>query len=160
MFYIKIRQKCTVALMWFHSFFSRKKSEIWIAFTFFEKWKVKSFSFSLFSRNEKWIDFWFHSFREVKVKLKSLEIEIERWNMKKILENSRETRLSQVTALRQAVCSTWIPPWFRIQASGHLWPLGQPWIGNKLANHMLAKVKIHHYRIKNKNWKYFFIKIL
>ena len=97
-FYIKIRPKCTVALMWFHSFFSRKKSEIWIAFTFFEKWKVKSFSFSLFSRNEKWIDFLFHSFREVKVKLKSLEIEIERWNMKKILENSRETRLSQVTA--------------------------------------------------------------
>ena len=97
-FYIKIRQKFTVALIWFHSFFSRKKSEIWIAFTFFEKWKVKSFSFSLFSRNEKWIDFWFHSFREVKVKLKSLEIEIERWNMKKILENSRETRLSQVTA--------------------------------------------------------------
>jgi hypothetical protein len=53
-FYIKIRPKCTVALIWFHSFFSRKKSEIWIAFTFFEKWKVKSFSFSLFSRNEKW----------------------------------------------------------------------------------------------------------
>ena len=96
MFNIKIRPKCTVALMWFHSFFSRKKSEIWIAFTFFEKWKVKSFSFSLFSRNEKWIDFWFHSFREVKVKLKSLEIEIERWNMKKILQISRETRLSQV----------------------------------------------------------------
>ena len=94
-FYIKIRPKCTVALIWFHSFFSRKKSEIWIAFTFFEKWKVKSFSFSLFSRNEKWIDFWFHSFQEVKVKLKSLEI--ERWNMKKILENSRETRLSQGT---------------------------------------------------------------
>ena len=91
-FYIKIRPKCTVAIMWFQSFFSRKKSEIWIAFTFFEKWKVKSFSFSLFSRNEKWIDFWFHSFREVKVKLKSLEI--ERWNMKKILKNSRETRLS------------------------------------------------------------------
>ena len=83
-FYIKIRQKFTVALIWFHSFFSRKKSEIWIAFTFFEKWKVKSFSFSLFSRNEKWIDFWFHSFREVKVKLKSLEIEIEKWTFSRI----------------------------------------------------------------------------
>ena len=92
-FNIKIRPKCTVALMWFHSFFSRKKSEIWIAFTFFEKWKVKSFSFSLFSRNEKWIDFLFHSFREVKVKLKSLEIEIERWNMKKILEKWDSCRL-------------------------------------------------------------------
>ena len=32
---------------------------------------------SLFSRNEMWNDFWFYSFREVKVKLKCLEI--ERW---------------------------------------------------------------------------------
>ena len=35
--------------------------------------------------------------REWKVKWKCLEIEIEKWNRKKILENSRETRLSQVT---------------------------------------------------------------
>ena len=68
-----------------HSFFSRKR--------------VKSEMLSLFSRNEKWICFSFHSFREWKVKWKCLEIEIEKWNRKKILENSRETRLSQGTEL-------------------------------------------------------------
>ena len=36
--------------------------------------------------------------REWKVKWKCLEIEIENWNRKKILENSRDTRLSQGTA--------------------------------------------------------------
>ena len=46
-----------------HSFFSRKR--------------VKSEMLSLFSRNEKWICFSFHSFREWKVKWKCLEIEIE-----------------------------------------------------------------------------------
>ena len=67
-------------------------------FTLFSREKrVKFEMLSLFSRNEKWNDFWFHSFREVKVKLKCLEIEIEKWNCKIILENSRETRLSQVT---------------------------------------------------------------
>ena len=51
-----------------HSFFSRKR--------------VKSEMLSLFSRNEKWICFSFHSFREWKVKWKCLEIEIEseKWN--------------------------------------------------------------------------------
>ena len=39
---------------WFHSFFSRKKSEIRIAFTFFEKWKVKNKIPSLFSEKWKW----------------------------------------------------------------------------------------------------------
>ena len=39
---------------WFHSFFSRKKSEIWIAFTFFEKWKVKNKIPSLFFEKWKW----------------------------------------------------------------------------------------------------------
>ena len=34
--------------LWFHSFFSRKMSEIWIAFTFFEKWKVNFFPFNSF----------------------------------------------------------------------------------------------------------------
>ena len=46
---------------------------------------------SLFSRNEKWNDFWFHSFREVKVKFKCLEI--ERWNCKIILEKRDSRRL-------------------------------------------------------------------
>ena len=39
---------------WFHSFFSRKKSEIRIAFTFFEKWKVKNKIPSLFFEKWKW----------------------------------------------------------------------------------------------------------
>ena len=39
---------------WFHSFFSRKKSEIQIAFTFFEKWKVKNDIPSLFFEKCKW----------------------------------------------------------------------------------------------------------
>ena len=78
-------------------FFLEKQSEIRNSFTFFEKWKVKKIILSLFLRNEKWNDFFFHSFREVKVKLKYLETEIEKWNFKIILENSRETRLSLVT---------------------------------------------------------------
>ena len=82
-------------------FFLEKQSEIRNSFTFFEKWKVKKIILSLFLRNEKWNDFFFHSFREVKVKLKYLETEIEKWNFKIILENSRETRLSLVTDLDQ-----------------------------------------------------------
>ena len=39
---------------WFHSFFSRKKSEIQIAFPFFEKWKVKNKIPSLFFEKWKW----------------------------------------------------------------------------------------------------------
>ena len=80
-------------------FFLEKQSEIRNSFTFFEKWKVKKIILSLFLRNEKWNDFFFHSFREVKVKLKYLETEIEKWNFKIILENSRETRLSLVTGV-------------------------------------------------------------
>ena len=88
--------RCVISL-----FFLEKQSEIRNAFTFFEKWKVKKIILSLFLRNEKWNDFLFHSFREVKVKLRYLEIEIEKWNFKKNLENSRETRLSLVTAMWQ-----------------------------------------------------------
>ena len=43
-----------IARTWFHSFFSRKKSEIWIAFPFFEKWKVKNKIPSLFFEKWKW----------------------------------------------------------------------------------------------------------
>ena len=43
-----------IARTWFHSFFSRKKSEIRIAFTFFEKWKVKNKIPSLFFEKWKW----------------------------------------------------------------------------------------------------------
>ena len=80
--------------MWFHSFFSRKKewnlncfhffremkSEIIFIFTLFEKWKVNWFLISLFSRSESEIKMPRDQDREVKLQ-----------------NNSRETRLSQVT---------------------------------------------------------------
>ena len=79
--------------------FLNKKSEIWNDFTIFEKWKVKNFLPSLFSRSESENQMTQNRDREVKVKIKWLKIEIEKWIFKKILENSRESRLSLVTAL-------------------------------------------------------------
>ena len=78
-------------------FFLEKKSEIWNAFTLFEKWKVNLFFLSLISRVKSEIKMPWNRDREWKVKWKCPEIEIEKWNWKKILENSRETRLSQGT---------------------------------------------------------------
>ena len=78
--------------------FLNKKSEIWNDFTIFEKWKVKNFLPSLFSRSESENQMTQNRDREVKVKIKWLKIEIEKWIFKKILENSRESRLSLVTA--------------------------------------------------------------
>ena len=69
---------------WFHSFFSRKKSEIRIAFTFFEKWKVKNKIPSLFFEKWKWN--WNGSRSRTRSE-----------NEKKNLENSRETRISLVS---------------------------------------------------------------
>jgi len=69
---------------WFHSFFSRKKSEIQIAFTFFEKWKVKNKIPSLFFEKWKWN--WNGSRSRTRSE-----------NEKKNLENSRETRISLVS---------------------------------------------------------------
>ena len=41
-------------------------------------------------------------------------------------------------------------------SDGHLWPLGQTWIGNKLPNHMLARVKNQSSPIIGiELWKYF-----
>ena len=41
-------------------------------------------------------------------------------------------------------------------SDGHLWPLGQTWIGNKLPNHMLARVKKQSSPIIGiELWKYF-----
>ena len=77
--------------------FLNKKSEIWNDFTIFEKWKVKNFLPSLFSRSESENQMTQNRDREVKVKIKWLKIEIEKWIFKKILENSRESRLSLVT---------------------------------------------------------------
>ena len=68
-----IMERCYPHLRWY--FFSRKR--------------VKSDMLSLFSRNENCILFYFHSFREWKVKWKCLEFEIEseKWN-----ENASRSR--------------------------------------------------------------------
>ena len=63
---------------WFHSFFLRKKSEIRIAFTFFEKWKIKSLH--SFLRSESEIETARDREREVKMKI-----------------NSRKTRISLIS---------------------------------------------------------------
>ena len=76
-------------------FFLEKQSEIRNSFTFFEKWKVKKIILSLFLRNEKWNDFFFHSFREMKVKWKWLEIEIEKWKWNK--NDSRSRSRSEIS---------------------------------------------------------------
>ena len=52
---------------------------------------------SLFPRVKSEMKMPWNRDREWKVKWKCPEIEIEKWNWKKILENSRETRLSQGT---------------------------------------------------------------
>ena len=81
---------------WFHSFFSRKESEIRIAFTFFEKWKVKNKIPSLFFEKWKWN--WNGSRSRTRNE-----------NEKKILEK-RESRWSLTHWLTQ-----WVSEW-----QGHL----------------------------------------
>ena len=88
----KCKVLCIISL-----FFLEKKSEIWNACTLFEKWKVNLVFLSLFSRMKSEMKMHWDRDREWKVKWKCLEIEIEKWNFQKNLENSRETRLSQVT---------------------------------------------------------------
>ena len=68
-------------------------------FTLFSREKrVKFEMLSLFPRVKSEMKMPWNRDREWKVKWKCPEIEIEKWNWKKILENSRETRLSQGTA--------------------------------------------------------------
>ena len=86
--------------------FLNKKSEIWNDFTIFEKWKVKNFLPSLFSRSESENQMTQNRDREVKVKIKWLKIEIEKWIFKKNLENSRESRLSLVTVMVMRMTTT------------------------------------------------------
>ena len=83
----------------FSLFFLEKKSEIWNAFTYFENEKWNENALKSRSRMKSEMKRPWNRDREWKVKWKCLEIEIEKWNFKIILENSRETRLSQVTAL-------------------------------------------------------------
>ena len=85
------------------------KIYIWSKFLNFS-WQEMHISL-FFLEKKEWNLKCFHSFREMKseikmpwnrdrewkVKWKCPEIEIEKWNWKKILENSRETRLSQGT---------------------------------------------------------------
>ena len=98
-FYINICENvhCSVLREWILEV-REVKSEMKILFTHFEKWKVKWKSVSLISRMKSEMKMPWDRDREWKVKWKCLEIEIEKWNVQKFLENSRETRLSQVTA--------------------------------------------------------------
>ena len=117
-------------------FFLEKKSEIWKAFTLFEKWKVNLFFLSLISRVKSEMKMPWNRDREWKVKWKCLEIEIEKWNRKKILENSRETRLSQVTAplSRKRAVGRPFASWMVRRRS--LWPL-QHLVVHHLHQHLL-----------------------
>ena len=81
----------------FSLFFLEKKSEIWNAFTYFENEKWNENALKSRSRMKSEMKRPWNRDREWKVKWKCLEIETEKWNFKIILENSRETRLSQVT---------------------------------------------------------------
>ena len=114
--------------------FLNKKSEIWNDFTIFEKWKVKNFLPSLFSRSESENQMTQNRDREVKVKIKWLKIEIEKWIFKKILENSRESRLSLVTVIKEV-------PADRLSsiACFCFWNLQVGFIW-----HVLFKILIHH----------------
>ena len=83
----KCKVLCLISL-----FFLEKKSEIWNAFTLFEKWKVNFVFLSLFSRMKS--EMKIHWDREWKVKWKCLEI--EKWNFKtKKIEKRDSCRLLQ-----------------------------------------------------------------
>ena len=103
--------------LFLNQYFSRQNTKLQHNFTLFSRekeWNLKCFhSFrelksefiflSLISRMKSEMKIPWDRDREWKVKWKCLEIEIEKWNFKQILENSRETRLSQVTGR----CKQW-----------------------------------------------------
>ena len=92
-----------------HSFFSRKR--------------VKSEMLSLFSRNEKWICFSFHSFREWKVKWKCLEIEIEseKWNENASRSRSRSEIGKKFSRILEKRDSRRLLVWSGLVWSGLVW---------------------------------------
>ena len=90
----------------FLTFFMTKRNVLCLISLFFlSRKRVKSEMLSLFLRNEKWILFSFHSFREWKVKWKCIEIEIEneKWN-----ENaSRSRSRSEITKKISRILEKW-----------------------------------------------------
>ena len=83
-------------------------------FTLFSREKrVKFEMLSLFPRVKSEMKMPWNRDREWKVKWKCPEIEIEKWNWKKILENSRETRLSQGTVPNQDMRGPFFLVFFR-----------------------------------------------
>ena len=105
--------------------------------------RVKFEMLSLFSRHEKWNDFWFHSFREVKVKFKCLEIVRGHSKWKK---NWKKWPLSKVDFLASIITTGLVN-----DDLGHFWP---PWpnMGIWAYGHMqknMAKWSIPEKSIKN-----------
>ena len=86
----------------FH-FFSQKKSEIWMAFTLLEKWKVKNRIRSLFFERWKW-------------NWNCLRSRTRSENENRIFEKSRETRISLVTAMLalSLIVSFSCPAWKKV----------------------------------------------
>ena len=107
----------------FSLFFLKKKSEIWNAFTYFENEKWNENALKSRSRMKSEMKRPWNRDREWKMKWKCLEIEIEKWNVQKILENSRETRLSQVTGSQwDGLFTTALLAWYlpQLQARSNL----------------------------------------
>jgi len=90
-----------------------KKSEIWNAFTYFENEKWNENALKSRSRMKSEMKRPWNRDREWKVKWKCLKIETEKWNFKIILENSRETRLSQVTVSWSFGRFNWMKSWWQ-----------------------------------------------
>ena len=65
--------------------------------------------FSLFSRNEKWILFSFHSFREWKVKWKYIEIENEKWNENALRSRSEISKQKKIEKRDSCRLLQWLP---------------------------------------------------
>ena len=107
-------------------------------FTLFSREKrVKFEMLSLFPRVKSEMKMPWNRDREWKVKWKCPEIEIEKWNWKKILENSRETRLSQGTDL---LAPSWHPLEEAPLSSTLLWQVtASSHIGNFLQRSVWTK---------------------
>ena len=131
-------------------FFLEKKSEIWNAFTLFEKWKVNLFFLSLISRVKSEMKMPWNRDREWKVNWKCLEIEIEKWNFSRIFEKFREIlenqeikKISnfvtnaihlanvysgiQQNAISESICHMGFWGWSLVETCKAVW---MDWVGN------------------------------
>ena len=154
-FMTRSRVTCTISL-----FFLEKKSEIWNAFTFFENWKVNLVFLSLISRMKSEMKIPWDRDREWKVKWKCLEIEIEKWNVDKILENSRETRLSQVTAKSDGLLYSvsvsammiFSPKFIQPMSARVMLITSSQWFWKTMTSHQLIVFQVKMFLIKVKSY--------